>query len=85
MDRKNKAFFCLCNDCNNEFKILLGCSKHQRICEKEVAEKNKGCLLIEGENNVKCKEYNKVISLVANWYQYHRSTHKKKNEKTKKI
>ena len=52
--------------------------------EKEVAEKNKGYyLLIEGGNKIKCKECNKVTSLVENWYQHHRSTKREKRKQKK--
>ena len=51
-----------------EFKTLSGYSKHHKIREKEVTEKNKEYLLLEAENKVKYKEYNKHLSSVATWY-----------------
>ena len=51
-----------------EFKTLSGYSKHHKIREKEVTEKNKEYLLLEAENKVKYNEYNKHLSSVATWY-----------------
>ena len=58
-----------------EFKTLSGYSKHHKIREKEVTEKNKEYLLLEAENKVKYNKYNKHLSSVATWYWHHHNTH----------
>ena len=75
--------------CEKTFQTLPGRSKHHKKCSYQRQVSGKGYIVLEESNKVTCKRYEKVFSVVSNWYKHdwnaHKSTRKTKTKQRKSI